>query len=125
MLIAFGGLGALCTVPILTLISGTRSPVFAFLLIILALTILSAYTSVGGLFQAELFPTEIRALGLGLPYAIAISAVGGTAEVVALRLKQIGHESAFYWYVATVFGIAFVTAVGLTTTRQRRQQLPR
>lgn len=117
MLIAFGGLGALGTVPILTMISRTHSPVSAFLLIVLALAILSAYTSIGGLFQAELFPTEVRALGLGLPYAFAISTIGGTAEVVALRLKQIGHESAFYWYVATMFAISFVTAVGLTTAQ--------
>ena len=46
-----------------------------------------------------------------------LAVAAGTAEVVALRLKQIGHESAFYWYVATMFAISFVTAVGLTTAQ--------
>jgi len=51
--------------------------------------------------KAELFPPELRALGVGFPYAIAVSLFGGTAEYLALRAKSIGHERWFYWYVTT------------------------
>ena len=66
---------------------------------------ISQLMSVSGLFKAELFPTRIRALGVGLPYAIGVSLVGGTAEVVALALKKAGHESWFYWYVTGFIAI--------------------
>jgi hypothetical protein len=41
-----------------------------------------------------------RALGVGLPYALTVSVFGGSAEYIALWLKQAGHKSLFYWYVA-------------------------
>ncbi len=43
--------------------------------------------------KAELFPTEIRALGVGLPYALTVAIFGGTAEFIALWLKSIGMVS--------------------------------
>jgi MHS family alpha-ketoglutarate permease-like MFS transporter len=56
--------------------------------------------------KAELFPVEIRALGVGLPYAITVSLFGGTAEMIALAFKNIGHEELFYWYVT---GCVFIS----------------
>jgi hypothetical protein len=53
----------------------------------------SFYTSISGLIKAELFPMHVRALGVGLSYAIANALFGGTAEYVALWFKSIGHES--------------------------------
>jgi MHS family alpha-ketoglutarate permease-like MFS transporter len=64
-----------------------------------ALVIVSGYTSINAIVKAELFPVEIRALGVGFPYAIAVSVFGGTTEYLALWFKTIGHESLFYWYV--------------------------
>jgi MFS transporter, MHS family, alpha-ketoglutarate permease len=49
--------------------------------------------------KAELFPTSIRALGVGFPYAVTVALFGGTAEYIALYFKNIGHESWFYYYV--------------------------
>ena len=47
----------------------------------------------------------MRALGVGFPYAIAVSLFGGTAEYIALWFKQLGHEEWFYMYVtACAFG---------------------
>jgi len=100
LLLAFGVLGTLCTVPLLTILSGTRSAVLAFLLMLGGLVIVTGYTSINAIVKAELFPTKIRALGVGLPYALTVAIFGGTAEYVALWLKQAGHESLFYWYVA-------------------------
>ncbi len=109
-MLLFGGLGALATVPILTALQSVTSPVAAFLLIILALAIVSFYTSISGIVKAEMFPPEVRALGVGLAYAVANAIFGGSAEYVALGLKSIGHETAFYWYVTAMMVLAFVVS---------------
>jgi MHS family alpha-ketoglutarate permease-like MFS transporter len=64
-----------------------------------ALLIVSNYTSINAVVKAELFPAHIRALGVGFPYAIAVSIFGGSAEFLALKFKDLGHENWFYWYV--------------------------
>jgi len=99
LLIGFGVLGTVCTVPILSTLAQTTDAVAAFGLIVAALVIVSGYTSINAVVKAELFPTEVRALGVGLPYALTVSIFGGTAEYIALWFKDIGHESWFYWYV--------------------------
>jgi MHS family alpha-ketoglutarate permease-like MFS transporter len=109
-MLLFGGLGAVATVPILTALQNVTSPVAAFLLIILALAIVSFYTSISGIVKAEMFPPEVRALGVGLAYAVANAIFGGSAEYVALGLKSLGHESAFFWYVTGMMVLAFAVA---------------
>ncbi|MCR8959188.1 MFS family transporter [Variovorax sp. S2] len=112
-MLLFGGLGALATVPILTALQHTTNPVVAFVLIIIALAIVSFYTSISGIVKAEMFPPEVRALGVGLAYAVANAIFGGSAEYVALGLKSLGHESAFFWYVSAMMVIAFLVSLRL------------
>ena len=112
-MLLFGALGTLCTLPILTALQSVSSPVVAFVLIILALAIVSFYTSISGIVKAEMFPTEIRALGVGLAYAVANALFGGSAEYVALGLKSLGHETAFFWYVTGMMAIAFLVSLRL------------
>ncbi len=112
-MLLFGALGALTTVPILTALQHVTSPVPAFFLIIVALAIVSFYTSISGIVKAEMFPPEVRALGVGLAYAVANAIFGGSAEYVALGLKSIGHESAFFWYVTGMMVLAFVVSLRL------------
>lgn len=109
-MLLFGALGALSTVPILTALQHVTNPAAAFALIILALAIVSFYTSISGIVKAEMFPPEVRALGVGLAYAVANAIFGGSAEYVALGLKALGHESAFFWYVTAMMAIAFVVS---------------
>ena len=73
---------------------------------VVALAIVSFYTSISGLIKAEMFPPEVRALGVGLSYAVANAMFGGSAEYVALWLKSVGNESMFYWYVTALCAIA-------------------
>ena len=112
-MLLFGALGALCTVPILTALQSVVSPVAAFMLITLALAIVSFYTSISGIVKAEMFPPEVRALGVGLAYAVANAIFGGSAEYVALGLKSIGQESDFYWYVTGMMVLAFLVSLRL------------
>lgn len=118
ILIAFGVLGTLFTVPIMTGISQTTNPWTAFFLIMAALVIVSGYTSINAVVKAELFPAEVRALGVGLPYALTVSIFGGTAEYIALWLKQAGHESLFYWYVTGTISVSLLVYVFMRDTRK-------
>src|SRR3954466_15110197 len=99
MLITFGVLALFTTIPLLSSLEQTHDAWSAFWLVMAGLAISSLYSSISAVVKAELFPVEIRALGVGLPYAIAVSLFGGSAEYLALWFKSIGHESLFYWYV--------------------------
>ena len=88
-------------------------PLVAGALIMVSLTIISFYTSVGGIVKAEMFPVEVRALGVGLSYAIGNALFGGSAEYVALGLKSLGSESAFYWYVTAMMVVAALISLRL------------
>jgi len=110
-MLGFGLLSTLCTVPILHALREVSNPYVAFLLIVLALAIISLYTSISGLIKAEMFPPQVRALGVGFSYALANAAFGGSAEYVALWLKSIGAETDFYWYVTALCALALVVAL--------------
>jgi MHS family alpha-ketoglutarate permease-like MFS transporter len=119
-LLCFGVFSVLTTVPLLYTIGGAGSqPGFAFVLILLALLIVSFYTSISGLVKAELFPAEVRALGVGLSYAIANALFGGTAEYVALLCKHFGAEPLFYYYVTVMCAIALGAAIWMPDSRRR------
>jgi MHS family alpha-ketoglutarate permease-like MFS transporter len=117
MLIAWGALGVVFTYPLLTAIGQARAPDAAFFLIMGALLISSFYTSISGLFKAELFPMQVRALGVGFSYAVANAVFGGSAEFVALAFKNAGHETWFYWYVTAMSALALVTALLMRPAR--------
>jgi MFS transporter, MHS family, alpha-ketoglutarate permease len=108
LLISFGVLGTLCTVPLFMLLEHTKNPIVAFLLMMAGLIIVTGYTSINAIVKAELFPTEIRALGVGFPYALTVAIFGGTAEFIALWLKNIGKEQIFYFYVAACVFVSFI-----------------
>lgn len=109
-MLCFGVLATLGTVPILTALKDVSSPYIAFGLVILALAIVSFYTSISGLIKSEMFPAEVRALGVGFSYAVANAIFGGSAEYVALWLKSIGAESNFYWYVTALCAVALIAS---------------
>jgi MHS family alpha-ketoglutarate permease-like MFS transporter len=112
-MLLFGVLGAIFTLPILTALGTALNPMLATALIIAALAIVSLYTSISGIVKAEMFPAEVRALGVGLAYAVGNAIFGGSAEYVALYLKDIGHEPAFYWYVSVMMVIVFLVSLRL------------
>ena len=112
-MLIFGGLAAVCTVPVLTILQSVTNPWIAFSLIMLSLLIASFYTSISGILKAEMFPPEVRALGVGLSYAVANALFGGSAEYVALSLKAAGSETSFFWYVAGMGAVAFLVSLML------------
>jgi MHS family alpha-ketoglutarate permease-like MFS transporter len=117
VLMTFGVLGTLGAVPLLTALGATTTQPRALALLTLGLLVVSGYTSINAVVKAELFPTEIRALGVGLPYAIAVSVFGGTAEYLALWAKSIGHEPWFYWYVTACIAASLAVYATMPETR--------
>jgi MFS transporter, MHS family, alpha-ketoglutarate permease len=118
IMIAFGVLGACLTFPIMSAIAGARDPYLAFVLVLGALVIVSGYTAINAVVKAELFPAEIRTLGVALPYAIANTIFGGTAEYVALWFKSKGMERGFYVYVTAAIAVSLIVYVRMRDTKQ-------
>ncbi|GEP23600.1 MAG: MFS transporter [Lentilactobacillus diolivorans] len=112
----FGIGGTLLTVPIFMGLQFFDSPIAAFLLMLGGLLIVSGYTSINAIVKAELFPTEIRALGVGFPYGLTVAIFGGTVEYVALWLKHIGHEDWFFYYVSAAAFVSFLVYVRMLET---------
>jgi MHS family alpha-ketoglutarate permease-like MFS transporter len=117
LLLWFGVMGVLCTYPLLTLLSQTKSAWVAFGLICVAWMIVSGYTAITGIVKAELFPTSVRALGVGLPYALTVSVFGGSVDAVALAFKQAGNESGFYWYATGCIFVSLLVYLRLHDTK--------
>ena len=112
----FGALGTLFTAPLMMGIAGAGTPVMAGVLICVALAIVSLYTSVSAIVKAEMFPAHVRALGVGVGYAISNAIFGGSAEYVALQLKDWKLESSFFWYVTVMMVIVFLVSLRLPKT---------
>jgi len=128
ILIAFGVLGTLATYSILGGIAGAGTVWTAFGWVMAGLVIVSGYTAINAVVKAELFPAHIRALGVGLPYALTVAVFGGTAEYIALWFKQIGHEEYFYWYVTACIAASLLVYTFMRDTRHHshidRDHLP-
>jgi len=118
ILIAFGMLGTLFTVPILSQLQDVQSATEAFWLVMAALVIVSGYTAINAVVKAELFPVEIRALGVGLPYALTVAIFGGTADMVALWFKRAGMETGYYWYVSACIACSLLVYLWMPDTRK-------
>ena len=121
LLIAFGISGTALTVPILTTLLHVTLYWQAFLLMMLALIIVSGYTSINAVVKAELFPAPIRTLGVGLPFAFTVAIFGGSAEYIALWLKGIGHEEYFYYYISTCIFISLLVYLFMDDTKDKNE----
>jgi MHS family alpha-ketoglutarate permease-like MFS transporter len=118
LLIGFGVLGTIFTIPLFTALKSADSMLAAFLLIMSALIIVSGYTAINAVVKAELFPVEVRALGVGLPYSVTVAVFGGTAEYLALWMKQSGHEEWYYYYVTACIFISLLVYLRMSDTKK-------
>ena len=118
-MLLFGAFGVITTVPIMMGIKNASDTTTIFVLIMCALLWISLYTSISGILKAELFPAEVRALGVGLSYAVGNSLFGGSAEYVALQLKSWGHEEWFYYYVAFMLAISLFSSWLMPDNRKK------
>jgi MHS family alpha-ketoglutarate permease-like MFS transporter len=106
-LLVFFGIGGVAYSGYLILaLPQQQSWTLAFATLALGFVILTGYTSINAVVKAELFPTHVRALGVGFGYALANSAFGGTAPLLyqaALRNDQV---TLFVGYVTAMIAIS-------------------
>jgi len=117
-MILFGVLALVATVPVFNALAQVSGAYTALTLVLGGLVIASFYTSISGVVKAELFPAEVRALGVGFTYAVGNALFGGTAEYVALSLKTAGHEGWFPWYVSVLVALALAAALWMPDSRR-------
>ena len=118
LLIWFGLMGTALTVPLLRSLQAATTAIGAFVLIAAAWIIVAGYTSINAVVKAELFPTKVRATGVGLPYAITTSIFGGPAESIALWFKSIGHEAWFSYYLSSVIAVSLLVSLTMRDTKR-------
>ena len=99
-------------------LAGQDSPWIAFALVSVMVFLMSGYNAVSAVVKAELFPANVRALGVALPYGLAAAAFGGTAEPIALGFKQAGAEMGFFVYVSALMALSFVVVFFLPDNRK-------
>jgi MHS family alpha-ketoglutarate permease-like MFS transporter len=108
----FFGIGGVLYTGILVLwLPQQTSWVSAFAMLALGFVILTGYTSINAVVKAELFPTHVRALGVGLGYALANSAFGGTAPLLYQASLRTGRVDAFVMYATAVIAVSLVVYV--------------
>ena len=111
LLVAFGIGGVLYTwFLVLHLPQQTGWPQ-AFGMLALGFVILTGYTSINAVVKAELFPVHVRALGVGLGYALANSAFGGTAPLLYQASLRSGHVETFVFYATAVIAVSLTVYV--------------
>ncbi|GAA2311249.1 MFS transporter [Nonomuraea roseoviolacea subsp. roseoviolacea] len=100
MLIVFGLAFLILPVPLLGMLSNS----FASLLFVqcLGMVFLGCYTSIAAAINSELFPTRVRAAGVGFPYSLTVAIFGGTAPLIGTALQEAGNMHLFPWYVSAL-----------------------
>lgn len=94
----FFGIGALFYTYVLITFLPESSSVFASLALLgVGYIILTGYTSINAILKAELFPSHVRALGVGVGYALANSVFGGTAPLIYQAAKR---ADLVPWFIA-------------------------
>jgi MFS transporter, MHS family, alpha-ketoglutarate permease len=81
------------------------------------LGVYALFASIAPAVMSELFPTELRGLGIGAWYNLTVAVFGGTAPLVIQWLGDAGHSSWFFWYVAVGAVVAFVATLTLPETK--------
>lgn len=116
LLVMTGGY-ALLTVPLSLLVEtpGFWSMLFVFGVL---LTLYAGHAALNPAFMSELFPTKVRAVGIGSWYNLTVATFGGTAGLVMTWLGGEGLGQLFFWYVAIAGALAFlVVAFVMPETR--------
>ncbi len=74
------------------------------------------FTSIAPAVMSELFPTEVRAIGIGSWYNLTVAVFGGTAPLVIQALSSAGRQQAFFYYVAAGAVVCLFTALSMRET---------
>ncbi|MFC9761327.1 MFS transporter [Rhodococcus jostii] len=96
-----------------------HSAVTLFIAMAIALFVMGAILSVMPAMMAELFPTGLRAAGVGVPYSIGVAAFGGTAAYVQTFFADRGTPERFEWYALALVAVSIAALLTIPETRGR------
>ncbi len=116
-LLVWSALIGLLVVPLSTLVrpgAGFGSMLVVFCV---GLGLYAMMASIAPAIMSELFPTELRGLGIGAWYNLTVAIFGGTAPLVIQYLGDAGHSNYFFFYVAGGAVIAFLSILTLPETK--------
>ncbi len=85
----------------------------------IALVFIAAGASIIPAVYAELFPTHIRAIGVGIPYSICVALFGGTAPYLQTWMGETFGRSSFTGYTILLLIVSAVVMSRLPETRGR------
>ncbi|MGW3959402.1 MFS transporter [Amycolatopsis sp. NPDC005003] len=113
-LLVWSGVTAVVVVPLSTLIG----PNVGGLLVVfcVGLGLYTAMTSIAPAIMSELFPTELRGLGIGAWYNLTVAIFGGTAPLLITLFGTVS-QTLYFWYVAVGAAIAFAVILTLPETK--------
>jgi MFS transporter, MHS family, alpha-ketoglutarate permease len=69
--------------------------------------------------MAEQFPPEVRTVGIGLPYALAVAIFGGTAPYITTWMTSNGYQEYIWLYVAAAAIVGLAVYLTMPETRAR------
>lgn len=113
LLVFFGVGGVLFTWVLFLVLPSVTNGFLAFGILTVGFIILTGYTSINAVVKAVMFPTHIRALGVGLGYAVANSCFGGTAPLLYAAAKSSGHVNLFVAYVTALIAASLLVYIFL------------
>ena len=116
-MLIWSGAIALLVVPLSKLVVPGATFASMLLVFCVGLGLYAMLSSIAPAIMSELFPTELRGLGIGAWYNLTVAVFGGTAPLVIQWLGGMGHSSWFFWYVAVGAAIAFVATLTLPETK--------
>lgn len=103
---------ALLAVPMSLLVS---TPSFLNMLFVFTvlLALYACHSALNPAFMSELFPTRVRAVGIGSWYNLTVATFGGTAGLVMTWLGGMDAGNVFFWYVTAAAVVALLVVVFL------------
>ena len=116
--VAVGGFLVLAY-PLFTLLRGADFATFVFVDVV-GILLIACSNSVLPPVLCELFPTRVRASGIGLPYALCSAIFGGTAPLIATALLRAKLDWAIAAYVMAICLVSLLVFRTMPETRGRR-----
>jgi len=112
---AFAGGFLLFAWPAFTLLNGNFWSLLGIELV--GIVLLVGYSANCAVIMAEQFPPEVRATGIGLPYALAVALFGGTAPYITTWMNTSGLGGWVWAYAAAAAAVGLVVYLTMPETK--------
>lgn len=87
---------------------------------IIGIVLLLGYSANCAVIMAEQFPPEVRATGIGLPYALAVAVFGGTAPYITTWMNTNGFGDWVWLYCAIAAAIGLAVYLTMPETKGKK-----